>query len=259
MSFLKQIYKLLPSKGLKESLKQVYFNTIRTEKFKRKNGAYITKFSDNIEVATKLPMYYIVNDINRYETFYTVKKEDVVIDAGANHGYLSIYYGKKVGANGKVYAFEPDAINIVEMEANIALNPIVKNIQIQEELIWNENTKLAFFEAGSVSSSIHYQPENAKSIEKDAITIDTFQKRENLHRLDFIKMDIEGAEIEAMDGLVETLEKFKPNFAIASYHWVNEEQTYKKVEAFFAEKNYPYKTIFYKDGEIITFAGSSVI
>ena len=144
------------------------------------------------------------------------------------------------------------------MKATIALNPEVENIQIQEELIWNENTQLDFFEAGTVSSSIHYKPENAKAILKDAITIDHFQKREKLARLDFIKMDIEGAEIEAMEGLVEVLEKFKPNFAIASYHWVNEAQTYKKVEAFFSVKNYPYKTVFYKDGEVITFAGNSV-
>ncbi|MBC8755128.1 FkbM family methyltransferase [Kordia sp. YSTF-M3] len=249
---------MLPSKGLKESLKQVYFNAIRKEKFKRTSKGYSTIFSGELEVVTKLPMYYVVKDINRYETFYTVKKDDIVIDAGANHAYLSIYYGKKVGASGKVFAFEPDAINIVEMEANIALNSSVKNIQIQEELIWNENTKLEFFEAGSVSSSIHYKPENATAILKDAITIDFFQKREQLDRLDFIKMDIEGAEIEAMDGLVEVLEKFKPNFAIASYHWVNEEQTYKKVEAFFKAKKYPYKTVFYKDGEVITFAGNSI-
>lgn len=259
MSFLKNIYKLLPTKGLKESLKQVYFNRIRKEKFKRKNGHYVTIFDENTKVTTKLPMYYVVKDINRYETFYRVKKDDVVMDAGANHAYLSIYYGKKVGSRGKVFAFEPDKINIVEMEANIALNPDVKNIQIQEELIWNENTKLEFFEAGTVSSSIHYKPKNANAILKDAITIDSFQQREKLDRLDFIKMDIEGAEIEAMDGLTEVLEKFKPNFAIASYHWVNDEQTYKKVEAFFKSKNYPFKTIFYKDGEVITFAGNSVI
>ncbi|AXG71342.1 methyltransferase FkbM domain protein [Kordia sp. SMS9] len=258
MSFLKNIYKILPTNGLKESLKEVYFNQVRKEKFKRKNGHYSAAFSGNIEVITKLPMYYVVKDISRYETFYTVKKDDVVIDAGANHANLSIYYGKKVGVGGKVFAFEPDKINIAEMEANISLNAGVENIHIQEELIWNENTKLEFFEAGSVSSSIHYKPENANAILKDAITIDAFQKRENLDRLDFIKMDIEGAEIEAMDGLVEVLEKFKPNFAIASYHWVNDEQTYKKIEAFFKEKNYPYKTVFYKDGEVITFAGTSV-
>jgi len=258
MSFLKSIYKLVPSNSLKETLKEVYFNRTRKEKFKRKNGHYITTFEGNLKVTTKLPMYYVVRDIERYETFYTIKKDDIVIDAGANHAYLSIYYGKKVGAAGKVFAFEPDQINIAEMEANIALNADVKNIHIQEELIWNENTQLEFFEAGTVSSSIHYKSENAKAILKDAITIDHFQESKQLERLDFIKMDIEGAEIEAMDGLVTVLKKFKPNFAIASYHWVNSAQTYKKVEAFFKAQHYPYKTVFYKDGEIITFAGNSV-
>lgn len=258
MSFLKKIYKLLPSKGAKELFKELYFNKIRREQFKRINGNYKTVFSDCTEVITKLPMYYIVKDIERYETFYTVKKGDVVIDAGANHGYLSIYYSKKIGDTGKVFAFEPDKINIVEMQANIALNPEVNNISIKEELIWNENTQLEFFEAGTVSSSIHYQPANAKTILKDAITIDSFQQTAQLQRLDFIKMDIEGAEIEAMDGLKTTIKKHQPNFAIASYHWVNNEQTYKKVEAFFKAINYPYKTVFYKDGEIITFAGNSV-
>lgn len=257
MSFIKRIYKLLPSQGLKERAKEIYFNTQHGETFSRNAGNYLTKFKNGIRMLTKLPMYYIVKDIHRYEQYYTIASDDVVIDAGANHGYLSIYYGKKVGLSGKVYAFEPDEINIAEMKENIALNA-VDNIQIQSELIWNENTQIAFYEAGTVSSSIHYKPENAKEILKDAITIDAFCEQQNLERLDFIKMDIEGAEIEAMDGLVTILEKFKPNFAIASYHWIDGKQTYAAVEAFFEKHNYPYKTVFYKDGEVITFAGNSV-
>ncbi len=258
MSFLRKIYNIFLSERLKETLKELYFNQIRKEKFKRLEGNYHTTFANGIEIVTKLPMYYVVNDIARYETFYSVQKDDIVIDAGANHGHLATFYSKKVGTKGKVYAFEPDKKNITEMKANMALNSDMRNIQIQEELIWDKNTQLDFFEAGTVSSSIHYKPKNAKTILKDAITIDSFYKKEQLQRLDFIKMDIEGAEIEAMDGLVEVLEKFKPNFAIASYHWVNDEQTYKKIEAFFKAKNYPHKTIFYKDGEVITFAGNNI-
>ena len=259
MSFLKKIYKTLLPKGLRESLKERYFNSLRKERFKRQDGNYTTIFTDAFEVITKLPMYYVVKDINRYEMFYTVKEDDVVIDAGANHACISIYYGKKIGSRGKVFAFEPDAINIVEMQENIALNPSVNNIEIQEKLLWNANTQLEFFEAGTVSSSIHYQPKNAKVILKDAITIDHFVKTSKITQLDFVKMDIEGAEVEAMDGLVETLKKYQPNFSIASYHWINGEQTYKKVEAFFKAHNYPYKTVFYKDGEVITYAGNSVV
>ena len=68
-------------------------------------------------------------------------------------------------------------------------------------------------------------------------------------------MDIEGAEIEALDGCIDTIKSLKPNFAIASYHIVNGEQTYIKVEKFFAKLNYPYKTVRFKSNEVITFAG----
>jgi hypothetical protein len=71
-------------------------------------------------------------------------------------------------------------------------------------------------------------------------------------------MDIEGAEIEALDGCVETIRTLQPNFAIASYHVVNEEKTYIKVEAFFRQMKYPFKTVSFRGSEIITFAGPNL-
>ena len=69
-------------------------------------------------------------------------------------------------------------------------------------------------------------------------------------------MDIEGAEIEALEGAVKTIEKHQPNFAIASYHLINGEQTYMALESFFKKINYPFKTVFFDDGEAITYAGN---
>ena len=71
-------------------------------------------------------------------------------------------------------------------------------------------------------------------------------------------MDIEGSEIKALEGARNSISSLKPNFTIASYHIVENEPTYKKVEEFFTEMNYPYKTIFYDDGEIITYAGPTL-
>ena len=122
-------------------------------------------------------------------------------------------------------------------------------------LLWNEDTLLDFEESGTVASSAKWFSENANIVKKQAVTIDNWVKNNNVHRLDLIKMDIEGAEIEAIEGCVETIKTLKPKFAIASYHIIDNQPTYIKVEEFFKKMNYPFKTVRFRGNEIITFAG----
>ena len=126
-------------------------------------------------------------------------------------------------------------------------------------LLWNKNEKVNFCETGSVGSSAVWIPNNEKLVKKQAITIDSWVEKNNITQLDFIKMDIEGAEIEALDGCKMIIETLKPDFAIASYHIVNGEQTFIKVEQFFTSMNYPFKTIKFRGNEIITFAGFNLL
>ena len=112
-----------------------------------------------------------------------------------------------------------------------------------------------FEEAGTVGSSAVWFSGNDNVVKKRAVTLDSWAKEKKLTKLDFIKMDIEGAEIEALDGAVEVIKQFSPKFAIATYHIVNGEPTYIKVEEFFKKLNYPYKTVTFRKSEIITFAG----
>ena len=159
-----------------------------------------------------------------------------------------------------MHSFEPDGINIKEMRKNIDLNEnIVDNIVIHDLLLWNKNEIVDFEEAGTVGSSAIWFSGNNNLVKKQAITIDSWVKENNITQLDFIKMDIEGAEIEALEGCVETINQLKPNFAIASYHIVNNEPTYIVLEKFFRAINYPYKTVVFRKNEIITFAGSNIV
>lgn len=132
------------------------------------------------------------------------------------------------------------------------------NIRIEELLLWNENKWVDFYEAGTVGSSAVWIPDAGKCVKKEAIRIDDWVVKNNIKKLDFIKMDIEGSELEALEGSVDTIESLKPNFAIASYHIVDGEATYVKVEEFFKKMNYPHKTVRFRKNEIITFAGAIV-
>ncbi len=255
---IRKIFNLIPE-VLQNRLKLKYYNfKIKGFSFFLHKGIYCSTDNNSWKIFTNTPLYFIVKDVNRYEQFYKVSKGDLVIDAGANEGILTLIYSKKVTSSGKVFAFEPDIINIKTFYYNLSLNKNTSNIKLFKKGLWNRTDTIDFYEAGTVGSSVFYQEK--KSVKKfiSAISIDDFVASEKIKKLDFIKMDIEGAEIKALDGAYDTIRSLKPNFSIASYHIIENEATYKKVENFFNEMNYPCKTIFYEDGEIITYAGPTL-
>jgi FkbM family methyltransferase len=268
MSIKKKVKKaisfIVPKGNAKEKIKLFFYSLFKKNGisfdllFEGNKVVYKTNFRDTV-LFTNEALYPIAEDFNYYQHFYKTKKDDVVIDAGANMGHVSIFLSKKVGANGKVYCFEPDKFNVELLNSNRSLNTDLNdNIIIEDLLLWNENILVDFEEAGTVGSSAVWFSENAKIVKKQAVTLDSWAEKVQLTRLDFIKMDIEGAEIEALEGCEEVIKKYNPNFAIASYHIVNGERTYIKVEAFFKKMNYPFKTVTFRGNEIITFAGLEV-
>ncbi|NNT72589.1 FkbM family methyltransferase [Flavobacterium sp. IMCC34852] len=255
---------LMPKGNAKEKLKLFYYRLLKPKQvtFDLVEGkdkvVYKTGFQ-NTSLITHEALYPIVADFDYYQHFYKVKSGDVVIDAGANCGHLTVFFSKLVGRSGKVFAFEPDKFNIERIRKNMALNPdLTDNIKIEDLLLWDKNEWIDFYEAGTVGSSAVWMPDAEHCVKKQAVTIDDWVKTNQLQKLDFIKMDIEGAEIEALDGCVETIKTLQPNFAIASYHFVNGEKTFIKVESFFRQMNYPYKTVTFRGNEIITFAGPNL-
>ena len=254
---IRKIYTLIP-KYLQDILKSVYYNQkIKNFNFSLEDGRYITKSQDGWEIMTTSPMYFIVKDITRYEKYYQITEGDIVIDAGANEGLLSLVYAAKTKNKGKVFSFEPDQQNLVKMDQNLRINGF-RNIEILSKGLWSKETNLKFHEAGTVGSSIFYKSDHSSERNIDVLSLNNFVEQYNINRLDFIKMDIEGAEIEALRGATKILDTLKPNFAIASYHFIEGEPTYKKLESFFSAHKYPYKTIFFDDLEIITYAGPGV-
>lgn len=255
------ISSVFPKGYPKEKIKLIFYNLNKSKNTtfgisKIQNKTIFKTTFDGTTILTNEGLYAIAEDFNYYQHYYKTKNSDVVLDAGANVGHLSIFFSKKVGITGQIHSFEPDKYNIEDFQKNIQLNKGVENnIFIHDLLLWNENKMVDFEEAGSVGSSAVWFSGKNKLVKKRAVTIDSWVAENNIKQLNFIKMDIEGAEIEALDGCIDTIKKLKPNFAIASYHIVNGEPTYIKVESFFKRMNYNYKTVTFRDNEIITFAG----
>jgi FkbM family methyltransferase len=260
----KTISKIVPKGQFKEKTKSQWYNilspnNIHYARVKNNNKwLFKTKFSD-FTFYTNQALYSITPDFSNYQHYYKVKKGDVIIDGGANVGILTLLFSKLTGETGHVYAFEPDKYNINMLKDNFKLNEHDPNYSIHDELLWSRTTEIDFQESGTVASSALWLSDKEKIVKKKAVTLDSWCDQHEIQQLDYVKMDIEGAELEAIEGCVDVIKKFKPNFAIASYHMVNGEPTYIKLEAFFKKIGYPFLTKKFSGYEIITFAGPRVL
>jgi len=130
-----------------------------------------------------------------------VKEGDTVVDLGANLGYYTLLAARLVGKKGKVYAFEPEPTNYALLLKNIELNGY-NNIVPMQEVVSNISGTVNFFlDEKDTGAHTMYRPEpKAKSIEVPSVTLDEFF-RDQEPRINVIKMDIEGAEIAAVQGM----------------------------------------------------------
>ncbi|UCG69090.1 MAG: FkbM family methyltransferase [Thermoplasmata archaeon] len=241
---LKNTFELLPDSNLKKAIRYKYYNITKKYDFKiyLKRGGYKVIIYGLPLYFENEPFYELRAPIPGYFRYYQFKRDDVIIDAGAYPGVFAIIAAKLVGENGKVFAFEPDKKNCEELQRNIKRNQI-SNITIIQKGLWSRNTELQFKTTGGDSSTLMTNDHKGNAITSvNVTTLDDFVKEYSLNRINFIKMDIEGAEIEALKGSANTLREFDVNLAIASYHEVDGKKTSHKVERLLREYGYDAKT-----------------
>lgn len=199
-------------------------------------------------------------ELRSYISYFKISKGDYVLEAGAYTGLFTIYASKKVGGTGKVISFEPDPYNHIMLKRNLSLNK-VKNVILVKKGLYSKEDLLPFDiqSIGSNIVSLDTPFHNRKTINKISVTTaDIELKRLKIDKIDFVTMDIEGAEIEAMEGFKETIKKNKNiTFAIASYHIINGRKTKFFLEKFFKSQEFNVKTE--NNGQLTTYASRNKI
>ncbi len=144
---------------------------------------------------------------------------DVVIDGGGCWGDTALLFAHEVGSEGRVFSFEFAPFNLTLFRRNLALNPhLASRIEIIEQPIWESTGMPVYVKENGPSSQITYKPILDFSAKVLTCTIDELVNRRNLNRVDMIKLDIEGAELQALKGAMTTLCRFRPNLVVALYH-----------------------------------------
>ena len=166
-----------------------------------------------------------------------LKPGDVALDIGANIGAHTLPISRLVGTTGYVHAFEPTAFAFAKLEANIARNDqLAERIKANQILLSDggADTPPAALAAswplgrragGHPLHGGHDMTTTGAQVE----TLDCYMARENVARIDFIKLDVDGNECQVLRGGMQTLQRFRPPIILelAPYIFSQDENSFE--------------------------------
>lgn len=200
----------------------------------------------------------LIASTGKYEPFESelliknIKKGDIVIDVGANIGYYTLLFAKKVGENGKVYAFEPDPVSFAILKKNIKDNKF-KNVEAFNMALSDKQEDLSLFisdeNLGDHRLYDDHKIERKKTTVKTK-TLDLFftDKEIEKTKISLIKIDTQGYEPFVIKGAQELIKNQKPIlfFEYWVYGYKQSRGKYKDMIAFLEKQ---YKTLTFIDEE----------
>ncbi len=141
----------------------------------------------------------------------------ILLDIGGNEGLFSMFAARKVGTSGAVHAFEPSSREQQAFKANMTLNNL-SQVHLHEVALGDTPGTIELNIAGfehmghnTVGSKFYYDSVKADHVEEvQVMRLDDVVREQGIKRVDMIKIDVEGAEVMALRGGRETIERFHP-------------------------------------------------
>jgi len=137
-----------------------------------------------------------------------VKRGDVVLDIGAHIGYYTLMFAKLVGEEGRVFAFEPDPGNFALLQKNVEENAY-RNVVLVPKAVSDKTGNIRLYLCDRRVVRTIYDTHGSRGwIEIESVRLDDYFAQYK-GGIDFIKMDVEGAEGLAIRGMALLLQKHK--------------------------------------------------
>jgi len=191
---------------------------------------------------------YLGDDVQRELYFNIYERRDlrmaldlipvggVCIDVGANNGAFALQFARKVGKLGLVHAFEPDPRVFPRLQTNCALNCFQDYMKCHQLAVSNLTGRLPFYQSDLGHSgwgSLAEFKDIAVGREYiEAVTMDHFLARENIHSVDFLKVDVEAHEPELLEGARDSLLKQLFRFILIEFNGIRLAQLGKSLDSY---------------------------
>ncbi|WP_425229446.1 FkbM family methyltransferase [Sphingomonas sp.] len=183
----------------------------------------------------------------QYLDFAAIRPGSVVIDLGAYSGLTAIAFSKAAGPTGRVIALEPDPMNFRAAAYNLATHARVNGLDNITLLPWaasDADGQMAMSSEGTMGSALvsivgGYR---GATVSVEARTLDSIARHHELAAVDFVKIDIEGAEEMVVRASSAFLAKYRPRLLIEG-HLVNGVSTIPPITAFLEANGYACEVV----------------
>lgn len=151
-------------------------------------------FNDNVALLGMLDEIFVRQNY----LFSAANERPQILDCGANIG-VGVAYFKSIFPNAIIHAFEPDETAYRCLAENVARNNY-QDVVLHQKAVWTRNEALQFFPDGSWGGGLHAK-DGATGVTVEAVDIGEFLDQ----RVDFLKMDIEGAESDVIQHVFDRI------------------------------------------------------
>lgn len=196
---VEELYEVYDMLDAGDSSRQTYLSVLRA------------KVSGNVAdlLFEECPQYFVDG--------YGPQAGDTIIDGGAYDGNTAYHFMSSIHGEGKIFAFEMDADNYKTLLANINRNPYSADIVAENLGLGGKETQIPYIKGGTAS----HVASNGNAM-ANIIDLDTYVYRNKINRVDLIKLDVEGSELESLMGARQAIVKWKPRLQVCLYHNLND-------------------------------------
>ncbi|TMQ53691.1 MAG: FkbM family methyltransferase [Candidatus Eisenbacteria bacterium] len=145
------------------------------------------------------------------------------VDVGANVGFYTLHLAKRVGPRGRVFAVEPDPRNASRLRRNLVLNRFDGFVQVAEAAISDKDGRAALHRSDETHSgwgSLAAHAGETSTVEVPTFALDSFLDARGIDRVDLLKADVEGSEIELLRGAERSLRQGRFRYLFIEFNGV---------------------------------------